>query len=79
MKVPVPAPMRDWVQSRVESGRYATATDYLLDLIRRDQEESSQREALISALMKGERSGTSLRQVPEIFAALKAELGTDRD
>jgi antitoxin ParD1/3/4 len=29
--------MRDWVQSRIESGEYASVSDYIRDLIRRDQ------------------------------------------
>ena len=33
----VPASMRDWVQSRIESGEYASVSDYVRDLIRRDQ------------------------------------------
>jgi antitoxin ParD1/3/4 len=38
MNVSVPDPMRDWVQYRVESGQYASASDYFRDLIRRDQD-----------------------------------------
>jgi antitoxin ParD1/3/4 len=37
MNVSVPASMRDWVQSRIESGEYASVSDYVRDLIRRDQ------------------------------------------
>jgi antitoxin ParD1/3/4 len=38
MNVSVPDLMRDWVQYRVESGQYASASDYFRDLIRRDQD-----------------------------------------
>ena len=38
MNISVPDPMRDWVQKRIESGLYASASDYVRDLIRRDQE-----------------------------------------
>jgi antitoxin ParD1/3/4 len=38
MNVSVPDAMRDWVQYRVESGQYASASDYFRDLIRRDQD-----------------------------------------
>ncbi len=37
MNVSVPDPMRDWVQSQIERGRYASVSDYVRDLIRRDQ------------------------------------------
>ena len=34
MNESVPASMRDWVQSRIESGEYASVSDYVRDLIR---------------------------------------------
>ena len=37
MNISVPDSMRDWVQSRIESGEYASVSDYVRDLIRRDQ------------------------------------------
>ena len=37
MNVSVPDSMREWVQSRIESGEYASVSDYVRDLIRRDQ------------------------------------------
>jgi antitoxin ParD1/3/4 len=37
MNVSVPESMRDWVQSRIESGEYASVSDYVRDLVRRDQ------------------------------------------
>jgi antitoxin ParD1/3/4 len=38
MNISVPDLMRDYVQRRVDSGRYASASDYVRDLIRKDQE-----------------------------------------
>ncbi len=38
MNVSLPEPMRTWVESRVETGEYANASDYVRDLIRHDQE-----------------------------------------
>ncbi|MDD3800487.1 MAG: type II toxin-antitoxin system ParD family antitoxin [Novosphingobium sp.] len=37
MNVSLPDPMRDYVQSRIDSGQYASVSDYVRDLIRRDQ------------------------------------------
>ncbi len=37
MNVSVPEALRIWVQSRIESGEYASVSDYVRDLIRRDQ------------------------------------------
>ncbi|WP_353228452.1 type II toxin-antitoxin system ParD family antitoxin [Novosphingobium sp.] len=56
MNVSVPDTMRDWVQSRIDSGRYASISDYVRDLIRRDQSLADQDikfAALDDALIRG--------------------------
>ena len=65
MNVSLPDPLKEWVEDRVRSGRYANASDYVRDLIRRDQEK---RDALVRALIEGEESGTSRRSVLRGFA-----------
>ena len=72
MNVSLPDLLKDWVEDRVKSGRYANASDYVRDLIRRDQEK---REALVHALIEGEESGTSPRKVRDIAADTRAKLG----
>ena len=37
INISVPDPMRDWVEGRVGAGHYASASDYVRALIRRDQ------------------------------------------
>jgi antitoxin ParD1/3/4 len=37
MNISLPDPLRDYVQSRIDSGQYASVSDYVRDLIRRDQ------------------------------------------
>ncbi len=37
MNISLPDPMRDFVQQRIDSGLYASVSDYVRDLIRRDQ------------------------------------------
>ena len=54
MNVSLPEPMKDWVEERVESGHYANASDYVRDLIRRDQDK---RDALVQALIEAEQGG----------------------
>ena len=64
MNVSIPDPMKDWVQDQIETGKYANASDYVRDLIRRDQEKV---EVLRQALLDGERSGVSRRKVADII------------
>ncbi|MFS0774399.1 type II toxin-antitoxin system ParD family antitoxin [Sphingomonas sp. 1P08PE] len=37
MNISLPDPMRDYVQRRIDDGQYASISDYVRDLIRRDQ------------------------------------------
>lgn len=41
MNVSLPDPMKNWVETQAKSGRYGNASDYVRDLIRRDQERQS--------------------------------------
>ena len=67
MNISLPAPMRDWVEARVETGDYASASDYVRDLIRKDREYRGKRETLMQALIEGEESGISEPQDLESF------------
>ena len=55
--------MKAWVEAQVKTGHYSNASDYVRDLIRRDQEDRAQREALVQALVVGEASGISSRDI----------------
>lgn len=37
MNVSLPDPMKSWVEARTRDGRYSNVSDYVRDLIRRDQ------------------------------------------
>ena len=73
MNVSLPDPMRDWVQHRIDSGKYASVSDYVRDLIRRDQESADRKQTLINALIEGEQSGISSRNVTDILGVIREE------
>lgn len=62
MNVSLPAAMKAWVEGQVEGGRYGNASDYIRDLIRRDQERREAIAALQTAITEGVESGS-----PEAF------------
>jgi antitoxin ParD1/3/4 len=68
MNVSVPEPMKDWCEAQVQRGRYATTSDYVRDLIRRDQDAQSGVRALQAAIDEGLASGVSSRTLDEILA-----------
>ncbi len=59
MNISVPSPMRDWVQAQIDEGKYASVSDYVRDLIRRDQQEKEKLAALQAAITLGIESGPS--------------------
>ena len=46
-----------WVKSQIDAGHYTNDSEYIRDLIRREQERSAQLDALRAALVEGENSG----------------------
>ena len=38
MNVSLPDPMKAWVEGQADTGKYSNSSDYVRDLIRRDQE-----------------------------------------
>ncbi len=60
MNVSLPDRMKQWVDQQAGSSRYANASDYVRDLIRRDQERAEQLAAL-QALVDEARSEAPVR------------------
>ena len=72
MNVSIPDPMKAWCEAQVSKGRYSTASDYIRDLIRRDQDTQSGVKALQAAIDDGMASGISPRSLDEILAEARA-------
>jgi antitoxin ParD1/3/4 len=59
----------DWIKSQIESGHFGNDSEYIRDLIRRDQQAKEHLATLRQALIEGESSGESK---PLDIAAIKA-------
>lgn len=46
-----------WIKRQIQAGHYTNDSEYIRDLIRREQERSAQVDALRAALVQGENSG----------------------
>ncbi|MCP1551687.1 MULTISPECIES: type II toxin-antitoxin system ParD family antitoxin [Methylorubrum] len=68
MNVSLPDPMKDWVEAQAETGRYSNASDYVRDLIRRDQERFSKLAELQRMIDDGFESGVSDRPMTDVLA-----------
>jgi antitoxin ParD1/3/4 len=60
MNVSLPDAMKAWVEQQTEGGRYGNASDYVRDLIRKDQERKAAIETLQAAITAGLQSGEPL-------------------
>ena len=75
MNVSLPDGMKVWVEAQSQTGRYSNASDYVRDLIRRDQERSDKIAAMQKLIDEGLASGISTRSKEEIRAAGRAAAG----
>lgn len=70
MTVSLPDPMKDWIEAQIARGEYASTSDYVRDLVRRDRERREP-ELTIDDLRKlvaeAKAGGISSRSVDEIF------------
>jgi antitoxin ParD1/3/4 len=74
LNISLPEALKGWVDARVAEGRYSSPSDYLRDLIRRDQDdEPNQKAWLVAELEKGLASGVSDRDPYEVIENLIAE------
>ncbi|PST17647.1 type II toxin-antitoxin system ParD family antitoxin [Rhizobium sp. JAB6] len=69
MNVSLPDRMKDWVEAQAKTGRYSNASDYVRDLIRRDQARSDKIAAMQRFVDDGLKSGVGSRSKNELFAA----------
>ena len=68
MNVSLPDQMKEWVEAQADTGRYANASDYVRDLIRRDQVKSEKIAAMQQKIDEGLASGYSTRTMADIRA-----------
>lgn len=77
MNVSLPGPMKDWVISQTETGRYSNASDYVRDLIRRDQERHEKIAEMQRLVTEGRESGVSEHSMSEIRDIARREAGVN--
>ncbi len=74
MNVSLPNPMKDWVEGQARTGRYANASDYVRDLIRRDQDRAAKIAAMQHRVDEGIASGVGARSMDYLAAEARARM-----
>lgn len=77
MNVSLPDPMKHWVEAQARTGRYSNASDYIRDLIRRDQERLDKIAEMQRLVTEGLDSGISSHSMSDILKAARKQAGTD--
>jgi antitoxin ParD1/3/4 len=77
MSFALPEPLREYIDGRVRSGEYGNTSEYLRDLIRRDQNEQAARrlrELITEGLESGPAAPLTKRRIADLRTqALPAE------
>jgi antitoxin ParD1/3/4 len=79
MNVSLPDPMKAWVEAQTQDGRYSNASDYVRDLIRRDQDRQQAIVELQQLVDEGLASGPAGQLDVEAFLARKRDQNARTD
>jgi antitoxin ParD1/3/4 len=74
MNISIPDKLKGWAEARVAEGRYSSTSDYVRDLVRRDQEQAEKLARLQAAIDEGLASGVSDRDPFEYLDELRGGL-----
>ena len=78
MNVSLPDTMKQWVDNQTHDGRYSNASDYVRDLIRKDQERQKAITILQNAIDEAVASGPPERFDAKGFKKRMRTVGHDR-
>lgn len=73
LNISLPEELREFVDERVKSRGYGTASEYIRELIREDRMRAAE-EKLEALLLEGLDSGDPIEVTPEFWKELRAEL-----
>ncbi len=73
MNISLPDQMKAWVEAQTEGGRYSNTSDYIRDLIRREQVKAEKIAHMQMLIDEAYASGISERTPRQIFEDVKAE------
>ena len=78
MNVSLPDAMKNWVEERSRSGRYSNASDYVRDLIRRDQDRIEKIARMQALVDEATASGEGGRTMEQLEQKAWAKLSTNK-
>lgn len=74
LNVSIPPALKSWIDVRVAEGRHSSASDYMRDLIRRDQESAGDETVWLRGLIEeGLASGVIEKDAKDVLREIMAE------
>jgi antitoxin ParD1/3/4 len=61
-----------WIKAQIAAGEYTNDSEYIRDLVRRDQEQNAKYRALKAAIQKGLDSGIGNKTVRDVWEEAEA-------
>ena len=75
MNISLPDKMKEWVEAQTADGRYANASDFVRDMIRKEQEKAEKIAVLRRLAQEGIDSGSRTVTREGLQAEIRAKLG----
>lgn len=75
MNVSLPDPMKEWVEAQTDGGRYSNSSDYVRDLIRKDQDRQDKIANMQALVDEALESGVSEKSMQEILDTARQRAG----
>ncbi len=80
MNISLPDPMREWMESRIDTGLYSNNSDYVRDLIRKDQLHEEKMNVMQQAIAEGLKSDDArVLDMQAIKKKARAKAGLNAD
>ena len=77
MNISLPEQMKAWAEAQAETGRYSNTSDYVRDLIRRDQERSEKIAAMQIKIDEAIAGGISELTTQDILKKARAHVAAN--
>lgn len=79
LNVSIPPALRTWIEARVAQGRYSSVSDYVRDLVRRDQDSAEDETSWLRGLIaEGLASGIIDKDAKEVLRDIMTEFPAHR-
>ncbi|WEK01261.1 MAG: type II toxin-antitoxin system ParD family antitoxin [Candidatus Sphingomonas phytovorans] len=78
MNISLPDPMKHWIEEQARSGRYSNVSDFVRDLVRREQERADKIANMQALVDEGLASGISDESMQDIRARARRQAGLSR-